>query len=605
MNLNSYLEAQIPYLRTLHSSLGLASSELANDLRGIEEAIKQAIDARVEIRKDAVKELEEKIAKVKKRVGKMREVLGEQGEKRDQEGGDADMSLPARLGSLESEEARLKSTHEDRMLKVKALTGQISSISAILGKTYSLPPELTAKAGLIETHRDSPAVMLLGAVVDVSVHEEDLMEDGSMARIAALEEALRLVHLEKIKRAEELNDLFDDLRFLHGELCLPTDATRSGWYIPDSAEVDTHLPLIEASIASSENDVNPTETLTDVCLALQEAWVGEKTRREAKIQSLYDELEPIWLRLQVTQEEIQTFIEAHCGLAVSTIEAYKVELQRVKVLRSASLGGFVQTVREEIQGLWDRLLYGPRSTERFRAFYAESISEEILAEHEKEAQRLTDEVLVKGALLSKAQEWVDLKAKEEELEAKRNGPDRFNTRGGALLQEEKMRKRLGILKPKLEAELMREVPLWEEEHNMDFLVDDIRIVEIILLEQEAKDAEKEAKKRTKIMGNSAATPARLNMSTQRTPLARSTHETTTPTPFQRGHRATRSVNPLASSTSSISNAGRRQQAPPPVYGLPRPTTTRNYTLPPAIKPLGSSGAHNVAQPRVATYGSLS
>jgi hypothetical protein len=78
-------------LRTLHSSLGLASSELANDLLGIEEAIKQAIDARVEIRKDAVKELEEKIAKVKKRVGKMREVLGEQGEKRDQEGRDADM----------------------------------------------------------------------------------------------------------------------------------------------------------------------------------------------------------------------------------------------------------------------------------------------------------------------------------------------------------------------------------------------------------------------------------------------------------------------------------------------------------------------------------
>jgi hypothetical protein len=239
---------------------------------------------------------------------------------------------------------------------------------------------------------------------------------------------------------------------------------------------------------------------------------------------------------------------------------------------------------------------------------------------------LTEEVLIKGALLSKAQEWVDLKAKEEELDAKRNGPDRFNTRGGALLQEEKMRKRLGILKPKvglrlpatteypiaqnifdrqLEAELMREVPLWEEEHNMDFLVDDIRIVEIILLEQEAKEAEKEAKKRTKIMGNSAATPARLNMSTHRTPLARSTHETTTPTPFQRGHRATRSVNPLASSTSSMSNTGRRQQAPPPVYGLPRPTTTRNYTLPPAIKPLGSSGAHNVVQPRVATYGSLS
>lgn len=42
--------------------------------------------------------------------------------------------------------------------------------------------------------------MLLGAVVATSVLEGDFMEDGSMARIAALEEALRLVHLEKVSR---------------------------------------------------------------------------------------------------------------------------------------------------------------------------------------------------------------------------------------------------------------------------------------------------------------------------------------------------------------------------------------------------------------------
>jgi hypothetical protein len=92
----------------------------------------------------------------------------------------------------------LESELKKRNHSFAALTGQISTISAILGKTYSLPPELTAKAGLIETHRDLPAVMLLGAVVATSVPEGDFMEDGSMARIAALEEALRLVHLEKV-----------------------------------------------------------------------------------------------------------------------------------------------------------------------------------------------------------------------------------------------------------------------------------------------------------------------------------------------------------------------------------------------------------------------
>lgn len=96
MTMNSYLESQIPYLRTLHGSLGLASSELANDLRGIEEAIKQAIDARVEIRTDAVKELEERIAKVKKRVGKMKAVLGEEWE--DQRDADSDMASRVACG---------------------------------------------------------------------------------------------------------------------------------------------------------------------------------------------------------------------------------------------------------------------------------------------------------------------------------------------------------------------------------------------------------------------------------------------------------------------------------------------------------------------------
>lgn len=44
---------------------------------------------------------------------------------------------------------------------------------------------------------------------------------------------------------------------------------------------------------------------------------------------------------------------------------------------------------------------------------------------------------------------MDLRAKEEELEAKSKGPDRFNTRGGALLLEERLRKRIAVLKPKV------------------------------------------------------------------------------------------------------------------------------------------------------------
>jgi hypothetical protein len=116
------------------------------------------------------------------------------------------------------------------------------------------------------------------------------------------------------------------------------------------------------------------------------------------------------------------------------------------------------------------------------------------------------------------------------------------------------------------------------------------------------------------MGGSA-TPARptrtpASMSTHRTPMTKSTsrvREAPTPT-----HRATRSVNPLASSTSfipSLQSTGRINplacstssisSLAPPAYSLPRPGAMRVHTMP--IRPLSTSVAHNVIQPRFATH----
>lgn len=42
--------------------------------------------------------------------------------------------------------------------------------------------------------------------------------------------------------------------------------------------------------------------------------------------------------------------------------------------------------------------------------------------------------------------------------------------------------------------MLANVPIWEEEHGMEFLVDDVRIVDIIITDRETKEAEKEAKR---------------------------------------------------------------------------------------------------------------
>jgi len=46
-------------------------------------------------------------------------------------------------------------------------------------------------------------------------------------------------------------------------------------------------------------------------------------------------------------------------------------------------------------------------------------------------------------------EWYALKADEEELERSALDPNRFSKRGGAMLREEKLRKRVGVLMPKV------------------------------------------------------------------------------------------------------------------------------------------------------------
>lgn len=126
---------------------------------------------------------------------------------------------------------------------------------------------------------------------------------------------------------------------------------------------------------------------SDQLLASQ--WQAEKKAREEQIQALYDQVEPIWHRLGFEQEDINAFVEEHCGLdqevlqAVSTpslacagpifidvsFSQYRDELSRVKILRQEKLASFIDAVRSEITGLWQSLHYGPKTCRYFEAFY--------------------------------------------------------------------------------------------------------------------------------------------------------------------------------------------------------------------------------------------
>lgn len=53
----------------------------------------------------------------------------------------------------------------------------------------------------------------------------------------------------------------------------------------------------------------------------------EKDDRDARIQELYEQIEPLWTRLEVPKEDIDSFIESNRGSGHSTIQAVSYYLR--------------------------------------------------------------------------------------------------------------------------------------------------------------------------------------------------------------------------------------------------------------------------------------
>jgi protein regulator of cytokinesis 1 len=183
-------------------------------------------------------------------------------------------------------------------------------------------------------------------------------------------------------------------------------------------------------------------------------------------------------------------------------------------------------VRQEIEQLWLELMMSDEEKDEFVGFIdgesalvpiysreqklmPDAYTEELLKAHEEYSELLRSELESKATIIPKVREWHALVEEEEELERSAADPNRFKMRGGALLREEKLRKRVQILKPRvsyirqagwavadcqIEGELLKLLPRWEIEAGRPFLIRGERVVDTIQNALEAKEAAKEAKK---------------------------------------------------------------------------------------------------------------
>ncbi|KAG8221510.1 microtubule associated protein-domain-containing protein [Butyriboletus roseoflavus] len=223
-----------------------------------------------------------------------------------------------------------------------------------------------------------------------------------------------------------------------------------------------------------------------------------KKRRESHIQAMYDQLESLWRRMGVDDTAMDAFVEANRGTTPQVVQAYEEELERMIDLKRERMGEFIWNARSEIESLWNELMTGEDERGDFAAFVDDEHTEDLLSQHEHEIARLKAEVRLKTPMLASIKKYFDICEEQKELERVAGDQTRLLGRGGGrdpgrLLREEKMRKRVGKEKPKLEQQLLSSLPAWEQANSRSFLVHGESMLQILMENVSANEQENKKK----------------------------------------------------------------------------------------------------------------
>lgn len=221
------------------------------------------------------------------------------------------------------------------------------------------------------------------------------------------------------------------------------------------------------------------------------------------------ELIKLWDYLNVTQDECNKFLNEYPGFDTATITALNKEIKHCKDIRKANMEKYVGEIRQEIIKWWDKCRIGQVERDDFRPFNYETCNEDTLTIHEIEVEKLRryyeENEKIFEMLNQESEMWIKLK----ELMLREDDPNRFNNRGGQLLEEEKQRKLINKALPKISEQLIQLLSQYEQENGKQFLIDgvsyeDYRASQIQQFNEEkenikvararAKDEKKSAKK---------------------------------------------------------------------------------------------------------------
>lgn len=217
----------------------------------------------------------------------------------------------------------------------------------------------------------------------------------------------------------------------------------------------------------------------------REKLLDEKKGRERKLKELRNAVEGLWERFGVEQGDRKAFLASNRGCGLRTINEFEEELGRLKELKRQNLHLFVEDARCRIQELWDCLYFSEEEMLDFTPAFSDVYSDALLEAHEAEITRLETLKEQRAPTLELIERHRTLLTDRDALNVSSQDASRLMARGnkgerrdpGKLLREEKMRKRIAKELPKVEADLRKELELWEDEFGRPFLVHGERYID--------------------------------------------------------------------------------------------------------------------------------
>ncbi|KAF9269834.1 hypothetical protein L218DRAFT_916334 [Marasmius fiardii PR-910] len=560
-SLHSHLQNQTQLLPTLHAQLGLPATALEDELRALQTKLMNSVESQIDLRKTEVEGWMRKCDVVETECLRYSKALGGNIKATGSSVGELrkENVLPKRheIG-LEYQE-KLRQLYHSKLEQLMNLTNRLNALAKTLESDFFgldvLEPTLVQGDNVDTPHKDvTPERFsrlekeLVRGKSEVSKRLNHLAETFEEVYILYMELGIAPPTLEDLEPvpspppysstssskylqpAHPSSDPFTlsvstptppSRKSSKSEslLLMPEDCTVSTRDTPDigyQRTFATFVATIEEAeseggvntaklTASSSNhtplglhNVEPCPSLLNWAHTLQSTLDDMKRRRQAHIQAMFDQLDGLWRRLGVEDEDMEAFVEVNKGTTEECVTAYEEELERMLELKRERMGVFVANARDEIQRLWDDLMTGEEERGAFGAFVDDEHTEELLLIHEEEIRKLKEEKRIKAPLLANIRKYFDICEEEKELAAAASDQTRLLGRGardpGRLLREEKMRKRVMKEKPRLEQDLLTTIPAWEEEAGRPFLIHGDSILRVLMETISAADKENSSKR---------------------------------------------------------------------------------------------------------------